>query len=155
MEHETLPHDHGDVKDMEEFKRLLAENRGFDTVASTLDKLSDGTRLRIFWLLCHYEGCVNNISSIMGMSSPAVSHHLRSLKEAGLIQSRREGKEVYYKAVDSPAARFLHRMVEDLMEVACPGKRSPHIRIEGLAATEPVHSVEEVLQQASRPCQAD
>ena len=65
---ETLPHDHGDIKDVEEFRELLAETKGFDMVSTILDELSDGTRLRIFWLLCHYEGCVNNISSVMNMS---------------------------------------------------------------------------------------
>ena len=55
--------------------------------------LSDPSRLRIFWLLCHCEECVMNISALVDMSSPAVSHHLRNLKASGLIVSRREGKE--------------------------------------------------------------
>jgi len=104
----------------DDFNRLLAENKGFDNVAKVLSQMVDGTRIRIFWLLCHYEGCVTNISSIMGMSSPAVSHHLRSLKESGLIESRRVGKEVYYRAVDSTEVRYLHHMIEDLMEITCP-----------------------------------
>ena len=41
------------------------------------------------------EECVLNISAMLEMSSPAVSHHLRPLKNSGLIVSRREGKEVY------------------------------------------------------------
>ena len=120
MSGNILPHDHGEIRDMEEFNRLLAETKGFDNVASVLAQMVDGTRIRIFWLLCHYEGCVTNISSVMGMSSPAVSHHLRTLKESGLIESRRVGKEVYYKAVDSVEVRYLHHMIEDLMEITCP-----------------------------------
>ncbi len=120
MSEGTLPHDHGDVKDMEEFSRILSGTVGFDRVSNALAQMADPTRMRIFWLLCHYEGCVINISSIMGMSSPAVSHHLRSLKESGLIENRRVGKEVYYKAVDSPEAKFLHHTIEDLMEITCP-----------------------------------
>ena len=122
MAKNTLPHDHGDIADVEAFSKLLAETSGFDNVARLLAQMVDGTRIRIFWLLCHYEGCVINISSILGMSSPAVSHHLRSLKDSGLVESRREGKEVYYKAVDSPEVEFLHRMIEDLMEITCPQK---------------------------------
>jgi len=120
MAGKTIPHDHGDIKDVEEFSTLLSETDGFDNVVNVLSQMSDPTRMRIFWLLCHYEGCVINISSIMGMSSPAVSHHLRSLKESGLIENRRVGKEVYYKAVDSPEARFLHHTIEELMEITCP-----------------------------------
>ena len=36
------------------------------------------------------------------------------------IKSRRVGKEVYYKAVDSPETEFIHKMIEDLMEITCP-----------------------------------
>ncbi len=120
MANSTIPHDHGDINDIESFKKLLSETDGFDNVSRILSQMVDGTRMRIFWLLCHYEGCVTNISAIMGMSSPAVSHHLRSMKTNGLIQSRRVGKEVYYKAVDSLEAKYLHHMIEDLMELSCP-----------------------------------
>ena len=56
------------------------------------------------------------------MSSPAVSHHLKQLKAAGLIVSRREGKEVYYRAADTPQVQLLHHMIEHLMELACPNE---------------------------------
>ena len=78
------------------------------------------SRVRIFWLLCHCEECVINLSSIVGMSSPAVSHHLRQLKNSGLIVSRREGKEVYYRAADTEQAQLLHHMIEKMVEIACP-----------------------------------
>lgn len=64
--------------------------------------------------------CVINLSSIVGMSSPAVSHHLRQLKNSGLIVSRREGKEVYYRAADTEQAQLLHHMIEKMVEIACP-----------------------------------
>ena len=57
---------------------------------------------------------------MMDMSSPAVSHHLRQLRSAGLIVSRREGKEVYYKAADTAQARLFHRLIEELLEISCP-----------------------------------
>ncbi|WP_462363972.1 ArsR/SmtB family transcription factor, partial [Pyramidobacter porci] len=78
---------------------------------------------RVFWLLCHGEECVINISALMEMSSPAVSHHLRLLKAAGLIVSRREGKEVYYRAAASDTAAMLHRAIEELMSMVCPCAR--------------------------------
>ena len=69
--------------------------------------------------------CVGNISAMMDMSSPAISHHLRALKASGLIVSRREGKEVYYRAADTAQARLLHQMIERVMEIACP-EEEPH-----------------------------
>ena len=115
-----LPHDHGDITDMETFRTLLAVNEGFDKVSRLMSQLGDANRLKIFWLLCHHEDCVTNISAIMGMSSPAVSHHLRALKDGGLIKSRRVGKEVYYRSADIPETEFLHKMIEDLLEMTCP-----------------------------------
>ena len=56
----------------------------------------------------------------MEMSSPAVSHHLRVLRSCGLIVSRREGKEVYYRAADNPQAQLLHKTTEQVMAIACP-----------------------------------
>ena len=118
MSHIHLPHDHG--QKMEEIISNIPDSERFATLAEMFRQLSDGSRLRLFWLLCHCEECVTNLSAMMGMSSPAVSHHLRQLKNAGLITSRREGKEVYYKAVQTPAAQSLHDSMEELMEIACP-----------------------------------
>ena len=53
-------------------------------------------------------------------SSPAVSHHLRVLRGCHLIVSRREGKEVYYRAADNPQAQLLHKTMEQVMAIACP-----------------------------------
>ena len=65
----------------------------------------------------------------MEMSSPAVSHHLKQLKTGGLITSRREGKEVYYKAAETKQAALLHQMIEKLVEISCPtGYSSPDMK---------------------------
>ena len=53
-----------------------------------------------------------NISALVDMTSPAVSHHLRQLKASGLIVSRRGGKEVYYTAADTEQSRLLHLAIE-------------------------------------------
>lgn len=113
-----LPHDHG--QSMENQLDHMPSVEEFQTAADIFKQLGDGSRIRIFWLLCHCEECVINLSSMVEMSSPAVSHHLRQLKAAGLIVSRREGKEVYYKAAETEQAQLLHQMIEHLVEIACP-----------------------------------
>ncbi len=118
--HELPHHHHGDHEEYEELRSVLAKNEEFEVVSGLFRLISDPTRIRIFWLLCHCEECVLNISAMMDMSSPAVSHHLRALKSSGLIVSRREGKEVYYKASETPESRNLHEMIEALMAISCP-----------------------------------
>ena len=86
-------------------------------------QLDDSNRVRIFWLLCHCEECVINLSALMKMSSPAVSHHLKQLKAGGLITSSRKGKEVYYKASQTAQVDLLHHMIERLVEISCPIKK--------------------------------
>lgn len=58
--------------------------------------LSDATRLKIIQLLTEHEMCVCEIEDRISMSQPAISHHLRILKRAGLIASRKSGKWTYY-----------------------------------------------------------
>ncbi len=120
MEHLMLPHHHGESAQAEHLRRELVKIRQFDTVAEIFRQLGDPIRVRIFWLLSHQEECVVNISAMLQMSSPAVSHHLRSLHDCGLIVSRRCGKEVYYRAADTEECRLLHKTTEQIMEIACP-----------------------------------
>ena len=118
MPNANLPHDHGQGIEQELQNMPSVEN--FQTVADIFKQLGDGSRIRIFWLLCHCEECVINLSAMVNMSSPAVSHHLKQLKAAGLIVSRRERKEVYYKAADTEQVQTFHHMIEWLVKVACP-----------------------------------
>ena len=118
MEHSHLPHDHG--QKIEGMSERMPSVEAFQAVSEMFKQLGDGSRTRIFWLLCHCEECVINISALVDMSSPAVSHHLRQLKNGGLITSRREGKEVYYRAADTPQSRLLHHVIEELVEITCP-----------------------------------
>lgn len=127
MENEAMPHDHGEKKSAQ-LREASARTESFRTVSDIFKLLADPSRARIFWLLCHCEECVVNISFLTDMSSPAVSHHLRQLKDGGLIVSRREGKEVYYKAASAEQVRLLHLMMEKTMEISCPEDGDGDIR---------------------------
>lgn len=119
----NLPHDHHEKPSFPALKESLSHTDNFAEVAEVFKKLGDTTRLRIFYLLCHCEECVTNIAAILDLSSPAVSHHLRLLKDTNLITSRREGKEVYYKASDTKQSALLHTVIEQVMEITCPEDR--------------------------------
>ena len=118
MKENKLPHDHGQKieKDLDN----MPKDEDFQIVSDMFKQLCDRSRIRIFWVLCHCEECVINLAAIVNMTSPAVSHHLKQLKSSGLITSRREGKEVYYRAADSKQAQLLHLMIEKMVDIACP-----------------------------------
>lgn len=119
----TLPHNHGNNNDKKYIiQQIIGED--FQTVANIFHQLGDSSRIRIFWLLCHCEECVVNISAIVNMTSPAVSHHLRQLKSSGLIVSRRNGKEVYYKAADTQQVKLLHSVTEQIITITCPNHKA-------------------------------
>ena len=122
MQTTSLPHDHGQPMEQELQNMPSVEN--FQTLSDIFKQLGDGSRLRIFWLLCHCEECVVNLSAMVGMSSAAVSHQLKLLRAAGLIVNRRAGKEVYYTAANTQQAQLLHHMIEDLVVIACPSKQN-------------------------------
>ena len=102
-----LPHHHSDGGNTDKILEKLSQIEDFQAVSLLFKQLCDPTRLRIFWLLCHCEEWVINISALVEMSSPAVSHHLKLLKDSGLIVSRRDGKEVYYRAAENRQAELL------------------------------------------------
>ena len=122
MQTTSLPHDHGQPMEQELQNMPSVEN--FQTLSDIFKQLGDGSRLRNCWLPCHCEEGGVNLSAMVGMSSPAVSHHLKLLRAAGLIVNRRAGKEVYYTAANTQQAQLLHHMIEDLVVIACPSKQN-------------------------------
>ena len=120
MKSDCLPHEHEHISVSEQTIADITNKTNFINVADYFKLLADGNRLRIFLLLCHHEECVIKISNLMDMSSPAVSHHLRQLKSVGLITCHRSGKEMYYKAADTPEVQLLHKAIEGMLQITCP-----------------------------------
>ena len=69
------------------------------SLAAAFKALSDPVRLRLLSLIASFEGgeaCVCDLTGPFDVSQPTISHHLRVLREAGLIDSERRGTWVYY-----------------------------------------------------------
>ena len=79
-------------------KQLLGNQSMFlEQQAQLFNLLGNVVRLRIVFLLLHDSKlCVCDLSDILGMKIPAISQHLRKLKDGGLLHSKREGTIIYY-----------------------------------------------------------
>jgi DNA-binding transcriptional ArsR family regulator len=82
-----------DLKESKSFK--------FKELVKFFEVFSDETRLKILWILIE-EGpvCVTRISELLSMSQPAVSWQLRILRNANLVETKREGKFIRYSISD-------------------------------------------------------
>jgi len=86
---------------------------GAASLAGLLKALADPTRLRLLSLIQSHEGgeaCVCELTEPLGLTQPTISHHLKVLTDAGLIERDKRGVWAYYRAV--PATL---RMIADLI----------------------------------------
>ena len=113
-----LPHAHA-----AQILERIPPKEDFQVVAEVFKLLDEPNRLQLFWVLCHVEECVINLAAMLGTSSPNLSHHLKLLKDGGLIVSRRDGKEMYYHAADTEQVHMLHKALEQIMQISCPERR--------------------------------
>jgi ArsR family transcriptional regulator, arsenate/arsenite/antimonite-responsive transcriptional repressor len=70
------------------------------TLESTYRALADVTRLRILTLLADGEVCVCDIHDTLRVPQPTASRHLAYLRQAGLVEARREGTWMHYRIAD-------------------------------------------------------
>lgn len=78
--------------------------------------LGDSTRVRIMSALDASEMCVCDLAVLLNMTKSAISHQLRSLRQANLVKFRREGKEVYYKLSDDHVRDIFEKGLEHIRE---------------------------------------
>lgn len=85
-------------------------------LAEVFHLLGDSNRLRLVLACLHEPVSVSDLAVRLGLSPSLVSHHLRLLKAARLMNARRAGKQVYYQAADDHVRRMLTDMVEHMFE---------------------------------------
>src|SRR6266487_7024416 len=87
-----------DHEQISECKTKLKENgASFSQLGKVLELAGNEVRLKILYLLEEEnELCPCDLSDILGMSIPAVSQHLRKLKDGNIIESRKDGQTIYY-----------------------------------------------------------
>ncbi|MDQ7041343.1 MAG: metalloregulator ArsR/SmtB family transcription factor [Rhodothermus sp.] len=105
--------------DPEKLARLRAEalqNDHLVALAAFMQAAGNETRLRMLYVL-HRAGelCVCDLADIFEISQPAVSRHLKILREKALVEARREAQTIYYRVCRvNPFARLLVRLFDEL-----------------------------------------
>ena len=89
---------HEDI--LSKVRKEMTEDIRLVQMAELFKALDDPTRLKIINALLLAEMCVCDISALLNMTQPAISHHLKVLRQTQLIKYRREGKIVYYSLDD-------------------------------------------------------
>lgn len=96
------------------------ENAAVDA-AEIFQQLSDSTRVRLLSMLALEEMCVCEMADILRMSQPAVSHHLRSLRQCGVVRFKKTGKRAVYSLSDTPKGHMIRHLLRDI----CTGNLIP------------------------------
>ena len=92
------------------------------TTTKLFKALSDETRLRILKMLEARPLCVCEIQHVLKGSQPNVSHHLKTLSEAGLVESKKDGLWIDYRIPDKPATP-LHAAMLSLVKKSLDGEQ--------------------------------
>jgi len=85
-------------------------------LAELFKVFGDSTRIKILTALSCGELCVCDIGAAVGMTSSAVSHQLRILKNARLVSFRRDGKTIFYSLADDHVGTMLSQGIEHINE---------------------------------------
>ena len=82
--------------------------------AKTFKALSDENRLAIIELLKDGERCAQDLIEVMGIAQPTLSHHMKILVDAGIVDYRKHGKWIYY-AVSEQGKKGLTHIILNYM----------------------------------------
>lgn len=96
-------------------KHLLIEDDLFK-LSNLFKVISDPTRIKILYAIEKQELCVCDISVILNMTQSAISHQLKTLKMAGLVKSRKEGKTVFYQLADAHVQTLFRQSLDHIKE---------------------------------------
>ena len=96
-------------------KEMPMEEELYD-MAELFKVFGDSTRIRILFVLFEAEVCVCDLAEVLHMTQSAVSHQLRILKQAKLVNARREGKSVFYSLADDHVRTIIAQGREHIEE---------------------------------------
>lgn len=109
-----MTHNHDAV--LEKVRSELPKDELLCDLADLFKLFGDTTRAKILFSLSESEMCVCAIAELLGMTQPAISHQLKTLKDANLVGSRRQGKTIFYFLADDHVKSIIAQGFEHLIE---------------------------------------
>lgn len=109
-----VEHKHNDV--VEVVRSKLADADTINELANVYKALGNTTRIKILHCLLISELCVCDITEVLEMTTSAVSHQLKILKDLKLVKNRRDGKVIYYSLYDNHIEKLLIQSFEHITE---------------------------------------
>jgi ArsR family transcriptional regulator len=102
---------------VQEVQGRLPQPGRLEALADFFKLLGEGTRMKIVWALSLSEMCVCDLCALLEMKQPAISHQLRKLKQGRIVESRREGKVVFYSLDDDHIRKVIGTGFQHLQEL--------------------------------------
>ena len=101
---------------VERVRASMPDVENFYNLANLYKMFADNTRLKILWALSCEDMCVCDLAALLGMTTSAISHQLKSLRLANLVKYEKQGKIVYYSLVDCHAREIFQMGFEHVLE---------------------------------------
>lgn len=97
-------------------KKNMKSEEVIARLAETFSALSNPTRAKIIFALLNEELCVCDLAHLIGLSSSAISHQLRILRNLNIVKYRKDGKVVYYSLTDKHIEKLFNQGLEHVEE---------------------------------------
>ena len=114
-QHRPIPHDLAHLDGALVLTEMPDEEMLYD-LADLFKTFGDTTRIKILYALMGAELCVADLAAIVGATQSAVSHQLRTLKQARLVKFQRDGKNVIYSLSDDHVYTMLAQGMSHICE---------------------------------------
>jgi ArsR family transcriptional regulator len=89
-----------------------------ENLAGFFKLFSEKTRIGILWALSLSEMCVCDLAMVLKMKQPAISQHLKNLRQMRIVRTRREGKVIFYSLDDTHIRTVLNNGLQHIDEPA-------------------------------------
>lgn len=106
-----------DLELVESIKAQMHSEKLLARVADFYKIMGDCTRIRLLCALENSEMCLCDLSVLLDMTKSALSHQLKTLREARLVKARKHGKHVFYSLDDEHIKSILDMALEHVSEI--------------------------------------